>query len=71
MDWIIQTKDGTTRYPTKKGFLDALKALFNDTKQQFISATLDDGTVIDEADPRALLGEGFEIGKGGIGVDPI
>jgi hypothetical protein len=70
MDWSIQTKDGTTRYPTYEIFLDALRARFGDPKHQFISATLDDGTVLDEAAARKLIG-GFGIGEGVIGETPI
>ena len=70
MDWSIQTKDGTTRYPTYDVFLDALRDLFIDPSQQFISATLDDGTVLDEAAARKLIG-GFGIREGVIGETPI
>ena len=70
MDWSIQTKDGPTRYPTYDRFLAALRALFGDPSQQFISATLDDGTVLDEAAARKLIG-GFGIGEGVIGETPI
>ena len=60
MDWIIQSKDGTIseikHYTTKDGFLAALRDLFSDSKKQFVSATLSDGTVLDEASARALLG---------------
>ena len=69
MDWIIQSKDGTTRYPTYNRFFAALRALFNDPTQQFISATLDDGTVLDKAAAKKLIG-GFGIGEGVIGETP-
>jgi hypothetical protein len=74
MDWIIQSKDGTIseikHYTTKDGFLAALRDLFSDSKKQFVSATLSDGTVLDEASARALLGEGFTIGESPIGEGP-
>ena len=75
MDWIIQSKDGTIseikHYTTKVDFLAALRVLFGDPKKQFVSATLSDGTVLDEASARALLGEGFGIGVSPIGQTPI
>ena len=58
MDWIIQSKDGTTHHTSYDGFLVALRDLFDDPQKQFISATLADGTVLDEVDVRALVGEG-------------
>ena len=70
MVWIIQSKDGNTRHTTYDGFLVALRDLFSDPKKQFISATLDDGTVLDEAAARKLVG-GFGIGEGVIGETPI
>ena len=74
MDWTIQSKDGSIgeiiHYTTEDDFLAALKALFSDPKKQFVSATLSDGTVLDEASARALLGEGFTIGESPIGEGP-
>jgi hypothetical protein len=71
MDWIIQSKDGTTHHTTYDGFLVALRDLFSDPRKPFISATLSDGTVIDEAEAKALLGGGFGIGEGVIGETPL
>ena len=75
MDWTIQSKDGSIgeiiHYTTEDDFLAALKALFSDPKKQFVSATLSDGTVLDEASARALLGAAFTIGASGIGQAPI
>ena len=69
MDWIIQSKDGSiseiTHYTTEDGFLAALRDLFGDPKRKFISATLPDGTVLDEAEAKELAG--FTIGESGIG----
>ena len=75
MDWLIQSKDGRfsdiTHHATEDDFLAALKALFSGPKKQFVSATLSDGTVLDEASARALLGAAFTIGASGIGQAPI
>jgi hypothetical protein len=72
MDWIIRSKDGSisdiTHHATEDGFLAALRGLFGNPKKQFVSATLSDGTVLDEASAKALAG--FTIGESGIG-DPI
>ena len=48
MDWIIQSKDGTTHHTSYDGFLVALRDLFSDPKKQFVSATLSGGTVLRE-----------------------
>jgi hypothetical protein len=71
MDWIIQSKDGTTHHTSYDGFLVALRDLFDDPQKQFISATLADGTVLDEAAAKKLLGGGFTIGEGVIGETPV
>jgi len=75
VDWTIQSKDRNfsdiTHHATEDDFLAALKALFSDPKKQFVSATLSDGTVLDEASARALLGAAFTIGASGIGQAPI
>ena len=74
MDWIIQSKDGSIsdiiHYTTEDDFLAALKALFGNPKKQFVSATLSDGTVLDEAAAKAWLA-GFTIGESGIGEDGL
>jgi hypothetical protein len=73
MDWIIQSKDGSiseiTHYTTEDGFLAALRDLFGDPKRKFISATLPDGTVLDEAAAKVLAG--FAIGVSPIGQTPL
>jgi hypothetical protein len=78
MDWIIQSRGEITRgisesprYTTYDGFLVALRDLFGDPKRQFVSATLSGGTVLNEADAKALLGEGFAIGVSPIGQTPL
>jgi hypothetical protein len=69
MNWIIQSKDRSITdikyYATEDAFRAALKRLFSDPKEQFISATLPDGTVLDEAEAKELAG--FTIGESGIG----
>jgi hypothetical protein len=61
MDWIIQSKDGSfseiNYYTTYECFLVALRDLFDDPKRKFISTTLPDGKVLDEA-----AAKGFTIG---------
>jgi hypothetical protein len=69
MDWIIRSKDGITHYTTEDDFRAALRDLFSDPKEQFISATLPDGKVIDEAAAKALIG--FTIGESPIGQTPL
>jgi hypothetical protein len=69
MNWIIQSKDRSITaikyYATEDAFRAALKRLFGDPKQQFISATSSDGKVLDEA-----AAKGFAIGVSGIGQTP-
>lgn len=75
MTWIIQSKDaisgrtGENRYQTEEGFRTALSDIFNDRKQQFVSAIEADGTILTEATARSLVG--FEIGVSGVGETPI
>jgi hypothetical protein len=70
MDWIIQSKDRSISeikyYTTEDVFLVALRDLFGAPKQQFISATLPDGTVLDEA-----TAKGLTIGVSPIGQTPL
>jgi hypothetical protein len=73
MDWIIQSKNGSVGeikyYTTYDSFLVALRDLFGDPKRKFISTTLPDGKVLDEAAAKAL--PGFAIGVSGIGQTPL
>jgi hypothetical protein len=78
MEWIITSRGEITRgisesprYTTYDGFLVALRDLFGDPKRQFVSATLSDGKVLDEAAAKAWLGEGFAIGVSPIGQTPL
>jgi hypothetical protein len=69
MNWIIQSKDRSitdiTHHATEDGFRTALKALFSNPQKQFVSATLSDGAVLNEA-----AAKGFAIGVSGIGQTP-
>jgi hypothetical protein len=56
MDWIIQSKDGTTHHTSYDGFLMALRDLFSDPEKQFVSATLSGGTVLDEGRREGVVG---------------
>jgi hypothetical protein len=70
MDWIIQSKDGSISeikyYTTEDVFLAALRDLLGDPKRKFISTTLPDGKVLDEATAKE-----FAIGVSGIGQTPL
>jgi hypothetical protein len=61
MDWIIQSTDGSISeikyYTTEDVFLAALRDLFGDPKRKFISTTLPDGKVLDEAAAKGLPSE--------------
>jgi hypothetical protein len=60
MYWIIKSENGDISYTTEADF----RAAVNDPKNRFVSATLPDGTVLDEAAAKARFGG---IGVGGIG----
>jgi hypothetical protein len=73
MGWTIESRNEATgrtgesrEYSNEAGFLTALNDLFMDPKRQFVSATLPDGTVIDELAARRLAG-GFTIEESGLG----
>jgi hypothetical protein len=75
MDWIIQSKDeltgraGENHHITEPSFLAALRGVLRDPQKQFVSATLSDGTVLDEAAAKKLAG--VTIGENGVGVARI
>jgi hypothetical protein len=71
--WIIKSRYETIPHTTEDGFRAALRDLFGDPKKHFVSATLPDGKVLDEAAAMAWLGDGggFAIGEGRIGVDGL
>jgi hypothetical protein len=60
MYWIIKSENGDISYTTEADF----RAAVNDPKQRFVSVTLPDGTVLDEAAAKARFGG---IGVGGAG----
>jgi hypothetical protein len=73
MEWIIKSRGEITRgisesprYTSENDFLAALRVLFSDPKKQFVSATLPDGRVLDEA-----AAKGFTIGVSPIGQTPL
>jgi hypothetical protein len=73
MGWTIESRNEATgrtgesrEYPAEAAFLTVLNDLFMDLKRQFISATLQDGTVLNEVEARRLAG-GFSVGESGIG----
>jgi hypothetical protein len=61
MEWIIESYDRRTdrdrenRYTTESAFIGAAEELFRNTWRGFVSATLPDGRVLDEAQVRALI----------------
>ena len=62
MDWVISSRDEATgrvraaRYATETSFHAALKDIFSDIQNRFVSAELPDGTVLDEDAARELVG---------------
>jgi hypothetical protein len=72
MDWIIQSKDeligrvGENHHITEPGFLALLRGVLRDPQKQFISATLSDGTALDEATTKKLAGI-VTVGGSGVG----
>jgi hypothetical protein len=61
MEWIIESydrgtdRDGQNRFTSESAFISAAKELLRDIRKGFVSATLPDGTVLDEAAMRALV----------------
>jgi hypothetical protein len=61
MEWIIESydrradRDGENRYTTENAFISAAEDLTRNTWRGFVSATLPDGRVLDEAQLRALI----------------
>jgi hypothetical protein len=73
MEWIITSRGEITRgisasphYTSEDDFLAALRDLLSDPKKQFVSATLPDGRVLDEA-----AAKGFTIGVSPVGQTPL
>jgi hypothetical protein len=48
----VPSREGTLSYDTEAAFETALKLKLADPKTQVVSATLDDGTVLNEAELR-------------------
>jgi hypothetical protein len=61
MEWIIETydrrtdRDGENRVTTENAFISAADELLGNIWKGFVSATLPDGRVLDEAAMRALV----------------
>ncbi len=61
MEWIIESydrrtdRDGENRYTTENAFISAAEELLRNMWRGFVSATLPDGRVLDEAQLRALV----------------
>ena len=58
MEWIIESydrttdRDGENRFPTESAFISAAEDLLRNVRKGFVSATLPDGTIVQ--DERAL-----------------
>ena len=61
MEWIIESYDRSTdrdsqnRFTSESAFISAVEELLGDIRKWFVSATLPDGRVLDEAAMRALV----------------
>jgi hypothetical protein len=61
MEWIIESydrktdRDGQNRFTSESAFTSAAEELFGSIWKGFVSATLPDGRVLDEAAMRALV----------------
>jgi hypothetical protein len=61
MEWIIESydrrtdRDGENRYTTENAFISAAEELLRNMWRGFVSAKLPDGSVLDEAQLRALV----------------
>jgi hypothetical protein len=62
MEWIVSSQDeatgriSETRYTTEASFHAALRDMFSDIKNRFLTAELADGKVLDEDSARELVG---------------
>ena len=60
-EWIIESydrrtdRDGENRFTSERAFISAAEELFGNIWKGFVSATLPDGRVLDEAAVRALV----------------
>ena len=61
MEWVIESYDRRTdrdaqkRFTSESAFISAAEELLRDIWKGFVSATLPDGRVLDEAGMRALV----------------
>ena len=61
MEWIIESydrrtdRDGQNRFTSESAFISAAEELLGNIWKGFVSATLPDGRVLDEAAMRALV----------------
>ena len=61
MEWIIESydrmtdRDGQNRFASESAFISAAEELLGNVWKGFVSATLPDGRVLDEASMRALV----------------
>jgi hypothetical protein len=61
MEWIIESydrrtdKDGQNCFTSESAFISAAEELLRNIRKGFVSATLPDGRVLDEAAMRALV----------------
>ena len=61
MEWIIESYDRRTdrdaekRFTTESAFVDAAEELFGNIWRGFVSATLPDGSVLNEQQLRGLI----------------
>jgi hypothetical protein len=61
MEWVIESydrasdRDGQNRFTSESAFISAAEELLRDIRKGFMSATLPDGSVLDEAAMRALV----------------
>lgn len=61
MEWIIESydrrrdRDGQDRFTSESAFVSGAEELLGNIRKGFVSATLPDGRVLDEAAMRALV----------------
>jgi hypothetical protein len=61
MEWVIESydratdRDGQNRFTSESAFIRAAEELLRNIRKGFVSATLPDGRVLDEAAMRALI----------------
>jgi hypothetical protein len=69
MEWIIESydrrtdRDAESRFATESAFIDAGEQLLGNIWKGFVSATLPDGRVLDEAAMRALVAASTSVNR--------